>query len=80
MSGSVAAIQAPPANLNSVKRSVIVAVLPGPRLSMQQREQKYNIKFDAILMYQSIQELNWGWVANQLNNGKKVTRRICSST
>eukprot|EP00953_Heterococcus_sp_UTEX-ZZ885_P025740 13972-Heterococcus_DN1.PRE.1 len=74
MSGSVASVQAPPANQNSVKRSVIVAVLPGPRLSMQQREQKYNIKFDAILMYQSIQQLNWDWVANQLNNGKKVTR------
>jgi hypothetical protein len=72
MSGSVASIQAPPANLNSVKRPVVIAVLPGPRLSMQQREDRYGIKFDAILMYQSIQQLNWGWVAGQLNAGKKV--------
>ncbi|KAG5187008.1 glycoside hydrolase superfamily [Tribonema minus] len=56
----------------SVKRNSRVGVLSGPRMSVQQREKAYKVRFDSELMYQSVTDLDWGKVKAVLDDKKGV--------
>ncbi|KAG5192258.1 glycoside hydrolase superfamily [Tribonema minus] len=59
-------------SLKKARRKTTIGLLSGPQKTMKQREKSYKVKFDAVMMYLPIQDLQWRYVANQLNDKKSV--------
>ncbi|KAG5180975.1 glycoside hydrolase superfamily [Tribonema minus] len=61
------------APVKSIKRPTTIGILPGPSMSLQQREKTYGVQFDSILMYTDVQGLNFmKQVKPYLDQGMKV--------
>ncbi|KAG5180985.1 glycoside hydrolase superfamily [Tribonema minus] len=56
----------------NVRRATDIGVLPGPKMSYKERQKAYDVKFDSILLYVDVRNLNFNMLRPYFKANKKV--------